>query len=71
MNDYQWMTETCHASNNDTMTDYLDNHLPEGWSILIQDGTYAEATDEMGTLWGLHASGNGDSYNHLIRFEHL
>jgi hypothetical protein len=52
------------------MDDYLSNHLPEGAWVHHIDGTYAEIEYE-GRDYGLHAGGNGDSFNHVIRWELL
>jgi hypothetical protein len=35
------------------------------------DGTYAEGIDCKGNRWGVHASGNGDCFNHKIEFDLL
>jgi hypothetical protein len=39
--------------------------------ITLTDGTYSERMDKQGNLWAIHASGNGDSFNHKIEFEAL
>lgn len=69
MNDYTWGTSVPHSDNTETMSDYLNNHLPENWKVLIHDGSYAEVQDESGSRWEVHASGDGDSFNHRVRFE--
>lgn len=50
------------------MDDYLSNHLPEGAWVHHIEGAYAEIEYE-GRDYGLHASGNGDSFNYVIRWE--
>ena len=67
---FYWTTEYYHPDNNFTMDDYLWNHLPEGACVHHIDGTYAEIEYE-GRDYGLHAGGNGDSFNHVIRWELL
>lgn len=69
MNPYYWKTEEPHSTNIDTMNDYLDNEMPEGWVIADIDGTYAEVVDTDGNKWAVHASGNGDCNNHKVEFE--
>ena len=62
-----WTTEESHATNNDTMCDYLENI--NMLDITIVDGTYAEGKNCSGELYEIHASGNGDSFNHKIEFK--
>jgi len=75
MEAYYWTTEEYHTDNNVTMREYLE--MQEGFkneqhlSIDHTDGTYAEGVDYKGNRWGIHASGDGDSYNHKIEFELL
>lgn len=70
MENYYWKTLEYHPDNNFTMDDYLTYHLPNGAEVLMVDGTYAEIKYE-GKKYALHASGDGDSYNHKIEFEEL
>lgn len=66
---FYWSTDP-HSNNTETMDDYLNNHLLEGFEILEQYGSYAEIKNqESGAIYGLHASGNGDFCNHKIEFE--
>lgn len=67
---YIWTTQYYHPDNNFTMEDFLLNHLPEEATVHHIDGTYAEVEYE-GRYYGLHAGGNGDSFNHVIRCENL
>ena len=69
MDTYYWNTEEPHMDNSETMRDYLDtiNML----DITMIDGTYAEGVNAKGEKFALHASGNGDSFNHKIEFERL
>lgn len=69
MDTIYWTTEEPHFDNNTTMCDYLEtiNML----DIVFVDGTYAEGMNAMGEKFAIHASGNGDSYNHKIEFELL
>jgi hypothetical protein len=69
METFYWTTEEYHPDNNFTMQDYLNNHLPEKWELFFEDGTYAEIRNKLtGTFYGVHASGNGDSFNHKVEF---
>ena len=64
-----WTTEYYHADNITTMCEYLEeiNML----DITFVDGTYAEGKNAKGEKYAIHASGNGDSFNHKIEFELL
>tara|TARA_R110000787_G_C13064462_1_gene408225 strand:- start:83 stop:331 length:249 start_codon:yes stop_codon:yes gene_type:complete len=72
MESYYWTTEEYHSDNNITMSEYLEmqeeftheQHL----TIDYADGTYAEGLDCKGNRWSVHASGDGDSFNHKIEF---
>ena len=67
---FYYSTEYYHPNNSFTMDDYLTNHLPEGAEIIHIDGSYAEILYE-GKDYGVHAGGNGDSFNHVIHWELL
>ncbi len=69
MKSITWKTEEPHSTNNDTMNDYLENH--NTLDITMVDGTYAEGVDNKGAKYAIHASGNGDFFNHRIDFELL
>lgn len=72
MTDYTWSTDSPHANNTETMTDYLDNHLSSLYFCQMQDGSYAEIIDTIfGNRYAVHASGDGDFNNHRVRFELL
>tara|TARA_R110002020_G_scaffold318905_8_gene534557 strand:+ start:234 stop:482 length:249 start_codon:yes stop_codon:yes gene_type:complete len=75
MENYYWQTSEPLANNSVTMNEFLDDHLDyhcgEGTEIILEDGTYSEIKTPDGKNWGVHASGNGDFCNHLIRFELL
>ena len=64
-----WTTDEPHADNITTMCDYLEtiNML----DITFIGGTYAEGVNVNGQKYAIHASGNGDSFNHKIEFELL
>lgn len=68
-NTFYWSTYYDHFNNETTMNEFLDYYLPEEYSITYVDGTYAEIMSEDKIIYGVHASGNGDSYNHKIEFE--
>lgn len=67
---FYWETEHYHQDNMFTMNEFLEEYLPEEADILLEDGTYGEIAFE-GKKYAIYASGNGDSFNHLIKFELL
>ena len=71
MDDFIWETEGELATNELTMHDYIDYHMPDDWMIQLHDGTYAEVITPELNRYALHASGNGDFRNHKIEFELL
>ena len=71
METYFWTTSESHFDNDVTMLDYLNRHCDLSLNITMVDGSYAEAIDDDGNSWGLHASGDGDSYHHKVEFKAL
>ena len=72
MQNFNWETETSHSDNTETMNDYLENHLPAEFHILMQDGTYADIQSvHNAEIYRVHASGDGDFTHHSVRFEML
>ena len=72
MDNFYWTTGHEHCNNMQTLSEYLEEYLPEGFEIVEIWGTYAEITDTInGGIYGVHAQGNGDFYNHMVRFEEL
>lgn len=69
METFIWKTEYAHNDNEQTMQEYLSEYCE--LDITLTDGTYAEGMDNQGNLWAIHASGNGDYFNHKIEFEAL
>jgi len=67
---YRWVTEDSHSDNIVTMGEFLNDHLPECVEVCMQDGTYAEIRLD-GAIYGVHASGDGDPWNHKIEFSFL
>lgn len=66
---YYWSTEEPHYDNNETMCDFLNNDLTDDYIVIYEDGTYAEIQEvDGGHCWGVHASGNGDCFNHKVQF---
>ena len=49
------------------MQDFIENHLPTEFEVILDDGSYAEvqqhATD---AIFSLNAKGNGDSFHHVV-----
>ena len=68
MQPHYWTTEDYHHDNSVTMSEYLNGIMDEEWSIICHDGTYAEVELPSGDKFEVHASGNGDSFNHKIEF---
>ena len=64
-----WKTEEPHADNLETMCDYMENI--NMLDITFIDGTYAEGVNCSGDKFGIHASGDGDFFNHKIEFVEL
>lgn len=66
MDTIYWPTEDELSDNNIVMSVYLDaiNEL----DITMVDGTYAEGINALGEKYAIHASGNGDFFNHKIEF---
>jgi len=70
METYYWSTDIDLNNNNDVMNYFIDHENTE-LEIYLEDGTYAEGEDSEGNCWEIHASGNGDFYNHKIEFKAL
>lgn len=68
---FYWETDYYHQDNAFTMQDFIENHLPPEFDVILDDGSYAEVLDGKGQKWALHASGDGDFVSHRIRFEAL
>ena len=66
MEDITWSTDEYHHNNSITMSDYIDNF--NMLDIDFVDGTYAEGSNASGDRYEIHASGDGDSFNHRISF---
>lgn len=66
---YTYKTDDPHFNNSETMQDYIDNEMDQSWEVIMIDGTYAEIMTDAGAVYEVHASGNGDSYNHKIDFK--
>lgn len=74
--DYTFKTKDPMPTNAHNMECFLnsDEHFyavfPRDSEVTFEDGSYAEVTFS-GKTYALHASGDGDFYNHRIRFELL
>lgn len=73
MEDYTWSTEIAHSDNTETMNDYLENRMDcDLFECYFIDGTYAEIMNKnTKQSFGVHASGNGDFFNHKVTFEFI
>jgi hypothetical protein len=68
---FYWSTYHVHHNNEQTLGEFLYTILPEEYTVTFVDGTYAEIISPDGIEYGVHASGNGDFYNHKIEFEEI
>lgn len=72
METYRWHTIEPHNNNEETMNDYLENHLPQCFDVIFEDGTYAEIQNRnTGQIFGINASGDGDFTHHKVEFEFI
>ena len=72
METYKWHTIEPHNNNEETMNDYLENHLSDEFEVIFEDGTYAEIKNKnTGQIFGVHAGGDGDFNNHKVTFEFI
>ncbi len=71
MKTFRWSTEYEHANNDITMSDYIENHLPDSFEVILSDGSYAEIRNSKGKVFGVQASGDGDFKNHKVEFRQL
>ena len=56
METYKWNTIEPHNNNEETMNDYLENHLSDEFEVIFEDGTYAEIINKnTGAIWGVNA----------------
>ena len=70
METFRWHTIEPHPNNETTMNDYLENHLPQCFGVIFEDGTYAEIQNKnTGQIFGVNASGDGDFTHHKVEFE--
>ena len=70
METYKWHTIEPHNNNEETMNDYLENHLSDEFEVIFEDGTYAEIKNKnTGAIWGVNASGDGNFTHHKVEFE--
>ena len=70
METFRWHTIEPHPNNETTMNDYLENHLPQCFDVILEDGTYAEIQNKnTGQIFGVNASGDGDFTHHKVEFE--
>lgn len=67
---YTWTTIESHYDNTVTLTDYIENHMQKEFTLLWQDGNYAEVRDnDTMQVYGITSYGRGDSFNHEVKFE--
>ena len=69
---YFYATEEPHHDNSATMDDFLEHELPDGFNVIIVDGSYANIQhSETGFVYEAHAGGDGDFIHHRIDFVQL
>ena len=69
---FYWKTDYYHHDNAFTMQDFIENHLPNGFEVIFDDGSYAEVKqNSTNTIFSLDAKGNGDSFNHVVNWHVL
>ena len=72
MEPYRWSTTQPHSNNIETMNDYLENHLPQCFDVVFEDGTYAEIKNKnTGQIFAVSASGDGNFTNHKVTFDFI
>ncbi|MGL4752501.1 MAG: hypothetical protein ACRCXB_08815 [Aeromonadaceae bacterium] len=66
---FLFSSDAPHDSNAHTMSVFLEEFLPDEWYVSYVDGTYAEIQSKLSfKSFEVHASGNGDFFNHKIEF---
>ncbi len=69
---FYWKTDYYHHDNAFTMQDFIENHLPNGFEVIFDDGSYVEVKqNSTNTIFSLDAKGNGDSFNHVVNWHVL
>lgn len=68
METFYWSTEYEHANNSQTMSEYIELYLPGEWDVEFIDDAFAIISNRK-TILEVHASGNGDSFNHKVEFK--
>ena len=75
MEDFKWKTNESHSNNSVTMDDFFNSHIEShcgtDYNIVYEDGSYAEIVNSKKEHYAIHASGDGDFFNHKIEFEKL
>jgi len=65
---FKWSTREHHPDNNYTMNEFLSMLDDEEIEIYYVDGTYSELRIS-GNYYSVDASGDGDSFNHMVEFK--
>lgn len=68
---YYWETMEPHANNHVTMSDFIENELPDDVIIHSVDGTLAEIELPDGRMVHVYVYGNGDFTHHRADFESI
>ena len=64
---FYWKTEYYHCDNAFTMQDFIENHLPIHFEVILDDGSYAEVQDSVsGAVFSLDSKGDGDFFHHVV-----
>ena len=66
---FYFETEDFHIDNSYTLEYFIDEYLTDSFEIIHQDGNYIVAYYKLTDIaYELSASGNGDSFNHMVFF---
>ena len=75
MKGYSWLTEKIHLYNQETLQDYLDNHLPSEFKIVCHNSLYCEILNtKTNKVFSVNVVENNESFNknvHAVTFEFL
>ena len=64
---FYWETDYSHNDNAFTMQDFIENHLPTEFEVILDDGSYVEVQQhDTHAIFSLDAKGNGDSFHHVV-----
>ena len=71
MNDHIWTTEQALHTTTARMNNYLEYEMNCSCLVTFREGGYAEIMTALGDCYAVHASGNGDFFNHRVSFKSI